>query len=296
MRVAIVTNINKPKVRPAVAELLPWIEQRAEVVGVEADTKLDLERVNADSILVLGGDGTLLSTARRLKGRRVPLMGVNFGRLGFLASFTPDEFKGHFENLVAGKLPIASRLVLEASVIDSNVQFNVTDLADLAAKRRWSSTGLNDAVISAGAPFRMIDLKLGTDSDPGVMLSGDGLIISTPSGSTAYNLAAGGPIISPNVEAICITPLSPHSLSFRPVVTSAQSTVILTAKRINRGTTLSCDGQESTNVKVGDRVVVKRAAHDVLLVENPDAREWATLAEKLNWAASPTYGTKAKNA
>jgi NAD+ kinase len=180
-------------------------------------------------------------------------------------------------------------LTIEASVVDADVKIDMTDDGAVAAKRKFAARALNDAVISAGAPFRMIELILGTDTDPGIYVSGDGMIVSTPSGSTAYNVAAGGPIISPNVEALCITPLSPHSLSFRPVVLASQSKVVMIAKRVNRGTTLSCDGQESMALKAGDKVVVKRSPHDVLLVENPDAREWATLAEKLNWAASPRY-------
>ena len=152
---------------------------------------------------------------------------------------------------------------------------------DVAAKRRWSSTALNDAVITAGAPFRMIELVLGTDNDPGVRCFGDGVIVATPSGSTAYNVAAGGPIMSPNVEGVCITPLAPQSLSFRPVVMPSSSIVIITAKRVNRGTTLFCDGQASVGVKTGDRVVVRRFPKDLLLVENPTAHEWRTLAEKL---------------
>ncbi len=291
MRVAIITNINKPRVRPAVDELVPWVKQSAELVGLETDSHVDLDKIDSDVIVVFGGDGTLLSTARRLKGRPIPLMGVNFGRLGFLASFTPEEFQGHFEALVAGKLPISTRLTIEASVIDADAQVDISDPAIVASNRKFYSRALNDAVISAGAPFRMIELILGTDSDPGVLVDGDGLIISTPSGSTAYNVAAGGPIISPNVECLCITPLSPHSLSFRPVILSAQSTVVVLAKRVNRGTTLSCDGQESISLKPQDKILIKRSPHDVLIVENPDAREWRTLAEKLNWAVSPRYNS-----
>jgi NAD+ kinase len=289
MRVAIISNINKPNVRPAVDELIPWVRQRAELVAVEADDHVDLDKIECDAIVVLGGDGTLLSTARRLKGRPVPLMGVNFGRLGFLASFTPKQFKEHFENLTAGKLPVSSRLTIEASVVEGDIKVDVRDDAAVATSRKFVSRALNDAVISAGAPFRMIGLILGTDSDPGVSVEGDGLIISTPSGSTAYNVAAGGPIVSPNLECLCITPLSPHSLSFRPVILSAQSKVVVLAKRVNRGTTLSCDGQESINLKPLDRIVIRRSPQDVLLVENPDAREWRTLAEKLNWAVTPRY-------
>jgi NAD+ kinase len=291
MRVTIVANLNKPKVRPAVDELLPWVGERAELVAVDTNSDVPLDRVETDVVLVLGGDGTLLATARRLKGRRIPLMGVNFGRLGFLASFTPESVKEHFENLVAGRLPISERMTIEASVVDSDEAIDVTDDAAVDAGRRFGAAALNDAVISAGAPFRMIELVLGTDGDPGVHLSGDGLIIATPSGSTAYNVAAGGPIISPNMEALCLTPLSPQSLSFRPVVLDARSRIVVIARRVNPGTTLSCDGQDSVILKPGDTVVVRRSPHSVLLVENPDSHQWGTLAEKLNWAASPRYNS-----
>jgi NAD+ kinase len=295
MRVVIVANINKPKVRPALDELLPWIQQRADVAGIDSeDDHLELDKLEFDAVLVLGGDGTLLSTARRLKGRRVPVMGVNFGRLGFLASFTPAQVKEHFEHLVAGTLPVSSRMTIEASVVDGETKIDLLDDDAVAARRRFHARALNDAVISAGPPFRMIELKLGSDADPGVHVAGDGLIIATPSGSTAYNVAAGGPIISPNIDALVITPLSPQSLSFRPVVHDAKSRIIVVARRVNRGTTLSCDGQESTILKPLDTVVIRRSPHDVLLVENPDAHEWRTLAEKLNWAASPRYNAGGK--
>src|SRR5437764_9520768 len=110
MRLFIVANTEKPHVRPALDELLPWINERSEVVGVDTDEALDISKSDADVVLALGGDGTLLSAARRLRGRPIPLMGVNFGRLGFLASFSPDRFREYFEQLLAGRLPISSRL------------------------------------------------------------------------------------------------------------------------------------------------------------------------------------------
>ena len=294
MKIVIVANCGKPKVKQAVDELLPWISQRAQVVAVDTDTDVDLMKVDTDVVLIFGGDGTLLSTARRLHSRQVPLMGVNFGRLGFLASFTPGQFKEHFEKLIARKLPISARLVLEASVIDADVKCSMDDSIEVAAKRKFVSTALNDAVITAGPPFRMIELLVGPEGDAGVRFLGDGIIISTPSGSTAYSMSAGGPILSPNIEALCVTPLCPQSLSFRPIVISSQNKLLVTAKRVNAGTTLFCDGQESTHLNVGDKVVVQRAAKDVLLVENPDSQEWRTLAEKLNWAASPHYNASSK--
>lgn len=289
MRLFIVANIKKPRVQPAMEDLLAWLAKQVEVVGTDTDGKADLTKLQADAILVLGGDGTLLSTARRLAAKPIPLMGVNFGRLGFLASFTPAQFRDHLEKLIENRLPISSRQVIEASVCAPDQSCNLTDPADVAKKRRWVSTALNDAVVSAGAPFRMIELELGADGEAGIRYFGDGVIISTPSGSTAYNVSSGGPIISPNVEAIVITPICPHSLSFRPVVVSSHSVVNVVAKKVNPGTTLICDGQASVKLTTGDRVIIRRAGYDVRLIENPDAREWRTLAEKLGWGVSPSY-------
>jgi NAD+ kinase len=150
---------------------------------------------------------------------------------------------------------------------------------------------LNDAVITAGPPFHMVELEISANVEGGVRYFGDGVIVSTASGSTAYNVSAGGPIIDPDVEAFCITPICPHSLSFRPVVISADSTVIIKSVKVNEGTTLFCDGQASTKLHPGERIVIKRSEHPALLIENPDSRQWRSLAEKLHWAASPKYSS-----
>jgi NAD+ kinase len=289
MRLFIVANLKKPRAQPQIGELLEWVKARANVIGVDTDGKTDLTNVQADTILVFGGDGTLLATSRRINGRPIPLLGVNFGRLGFLASFTPDQLREHLGDLIDGKLPVSARLMLEASVCAADVPVNPVDSADVEKKRKWVSAALNDAVVSAGAPFRMIELELGVGGDSGTRYFGDGVIIATASGSTAYNVSAGGPILSTSVEAFCITPLCPHSLSFRPVVISSRSVVHVLAKRVNAGTTLICDGQASIKLATGDRVIIRRSPHDVWLIENPQVNEWRTLAEKLNWAVSPSY-------
>jgi NAD+ kinase len=289
VRLFIVANTDKPHVRPALDALLPWLSERAEVVGIDTDQQVDLRSIDADTILALGGDGTLLSAARRLQGKQIPLMGVNFGRLGFLASFTPDNFRQHFQQLLQNKLPISSRLMLEASIVDAWVTCNLTDPFDVAQKRRLVASALNDAVVTAGPPFHMIELEIRADSDTGIKYFGDGMIVSTPSGSTAYNVSAGGPIVSPDVPAFCVTPICPHSLSFRPVVIAASTNLIILASKVNPGTTLFCDGQEADRVQAGDKIVIRRAPHDVKLIENPDVRQWRSLAEKLHWAATPKY-------
>lgn len=288
-RVFIVANVSKPSVARALEKWRPWIAERANIVGIETDGEHDLSKIEADLILVLGGDGTLLSVARRLQGRQTPLMGVNFGRLGFLADFTPDNFQFHFGEYLNEGLPTSSRQMLEASVIGSEVLCALDEMEEIARHRRFVATALNDAVVTAGPPFRMIELSISAGTDGGVSYFGDGVIVSTASGSTAYNVSAGGPIISPDVEAFCITPICPHSLSFRPMVVSSKTTVLLIAVRVNEGTTLFCDGQASTRLLAGDKVLIRQADRDVLLVENPDAREWRSLAEKLNWAVGPRY-------
>jgi len=291
-RVFIVANPGKPHVATALESLVPWLSQRARVVGVEADggRGRDLSSADADFILVLGGDGTLLSAARRLGGRQVPLMGVNFGRLGFLASFTPDNCFHYLERHLSGDgLKVHPRQMLEASVLPAGAPCRPDDCTAVARHRRFVATALNDAVVTAGPPFHMVELEISEDDEPGVKYYGDGVIVSTASGSTAYNVSAGGPIINPDVQAFCITPICPHSLSFRPVVVSTDSTVLIVAARVNEGTTLFCDGQASTQLVAGEKVVVRRSESDALLIENPDARRWRSLAEKLHWAVSPKY-------
>jgi NAD+ kinase len=284
MRLFIVANLTRPTVQPFLDAKLDWIKRHADLVGMDGECHAALDQVEADAILVLGGDGTLLAAARRLGAKQIPLMGVNFGRLGFLANFTPDEFQADFHRLIEGELPITPRQTLHVTVDSQGVE-------------RFSSIALNDAVVTAGPPYHLIDLVLSVDGGPSgagsVHCSGDGMIISTPSGSTAYNLAAGGPIVTLGVDAVAITPICPHSLSFRPVVVPMTSKITITPARVNPGTTLFCDGQSSTPLRVGDKVTIVRAAHDVLLYENPHSNSWQALAEKLHWALGPHYNHSA---
>jgi len=266
-------------------KLLEWLGKRAITVRMDAHTAeyidatgLSREDVpeGCDLIIVLGGDGTLLSAARAIGRREIPLFPVNLGGLGFLTAITVDDLFPELERALRGEHRIARRRLMHVEV-----QRGDRVIAQYDA--------LNDAVLTKMTIARMIDLDTHVDEQFVCAYKADGLIIATPTGSTAYSLSAGGPIIFPSVEAFCITPICPHSLSFRPVVISADSTVIIKALKVNEGTTLFCDGQASANVKTGDRVVIRRSPHDVRLIENPDAGPWRSLAEKLNWAVSPKY-------
>lgn len=288
-RVMIVANLLKPHVRQTLDRIVPYLRDKAQVAGIETDDLTDLSQIQADLILVLGGDGTLLSAARRLLGKQIPLMGVNFGRLGFLAAFTPAELNDQIDLALADKLTIRRRMSIETSVLAADAQLRSCDIPEIRRLRRFGATALNDAVITAGAPFHMIELEISADSQTGVRYSGDGMIASTPSGSTAYNVSAGGPIITPDIDCICITPICPHSLAFRPVVVAPSTLIRVTGIHVNRGTTLFCDGQANTHIADGERILIHKADHDVLVVENPQNREWRTLAQKLHWAISPKY-------
>jgi len=229
-----------------------------------------------DYAVVFGGDGSIISTARNLSEANVPVIGVNLGKLGFLAEFSVEELEESFDDMMAGRLAIEKRMMLRCTVLTGD-------------RERFCSTAVNDVFITSGPPFRMIELKMSVDDQPLAGCVSDGLIISTPTGSTAYSLSAGGPIMSPQIEAIVITPLCPHSLSFRPIVISAASKVGIVGVQVNEGTTVSIDGQVSLRLTTDDILTVVRESSDFLVVNNPIRNHWDTLATKLGWAEKPKY-------
>jgi len=229
-----------------------------------------------DFAIVFGGDGSIISTARNLSEASLPVIGVNLGKLGFLAEFSVAELKERFDEIISGKAPIEERMMLGCRVLSESGE-------------EFSSTAINDVFITAGPPFRMIELKISVDGHLVAGCVSDGLIISTPTGSTAYNLSAGGPIVSPKMDAIVITPICPHSLSFRPIVINAESVVEVCGVTVNRGTTVSIDGQVSSRLSDGDVVKVAGKGGDFLIVNNPVRSRWDTLATKLSWAEKPKY-------
>ena len=234
-----------------------------------------------DFAIVFGGDGSIISTARNLSRASIPLIGVNVGKLGFLAEFSVGELKDFFPSLATETVPTYRRMMLRCRVLGGSDRSNPAE--------RFCSTAVNDVFVAAGPPFRAIELQILVDGQPLAGCVSDGLIISTPTGSTAYNLSAGGPILSPKIEAMVITPICPHSLSFRPIVINAESTIEVVGIRVNEGTTVSIDGQVSLGLSSDDVVRVEREDSDFLVVSNPLRSQWDTLATKLRWAEKPKY-------
>jgi NAD+ kinase len=290
-RVLILANRQKPPVVAALDSFRPWLASHAEIVAEPDIAKLSREAAaalpRADLALVLGGDGTLLAQARNLIDLDLPILGINFGKLGFLAEYSLDDLRRHWGAIAADQVRRTRRVVIEVSVHDREARFG-----DPASPRPvWESIAVNDAVITAGAPFRMIELELtidpGPDTDGATTFMGDGVIVATPSGSTAYNLAAGGAIVSPDLDALCLTPICPHTLAFRPIVISATTPLLLRVNRANEGTTLVIDGQLPLNLRAGQQVFIRRHARPLILVHNPDLSYWKMLSKKMHWAARP---------
>ncbi len=261
----------------AMRDFSQFLEGRAEVLAscrIEKCTR-DVLR-DCDFAVVLGGDGTIISAAKDLSEAQVPVIGVNLGKLGYLAEFSVDEFKRMFADIVSGAAPVEKRMMLGCRVSQGGCE-------------KFCSRAVNDVFVAAGPPFRVIELKIAVDGREVASCVSDGLIVSTPTGSTAYNLSAGGPILDGSMEAMVITPICPHSLSFRPIVIDAAGVVEIRLLRINEGTTVSMDGQASSSLAIDDVVRIAREADSFLVVNNPMRTPWETLATKLGWAKRPRY-------
>ncbi|MFQ6035419.1 MAG: NAD(+)/NADH kinase [Sedimentisphaerales bacterium] len=279
-RLAIFGHMQRQKVAEVIEKFRDFAQGKAEIVascGIKGCSADVLK--NCDFAVVFGGDGSIISAARNLSKAGIPLIGVNLGKLGFLAEFNVSELKKYFDDIVRGKVTIEKRMMLSCKVFSGSKR----------GKERFGSPVVNDVFITTGPLHRMIELKMAVDGQPIAGCVGDGLIIATPTGSTAYNLSAGGPILAGSMQAMVITPICPHSLSFRPIVISADSTVEVLCVRVSSSTTISIDGQDSLRLSVGDVVRVQREKSDFLVVNNPLRTRWDTLAAKLGWAETPKY-------
>jgi len=276
-RVFLLANPDKPDAGRVLDELRQFAAGRADVVG--AAHQIDARSAvpdGVDRIVVLGGDGTLLGVARSLVGRQIPLIGVNLGKLGFLAEFSVEEVKTHFEAAVSD-----DSLVSRRAMLDVAVERQGAPVASVLA--------VNDCVVQMGPPFRMIQLDVAVDGSHLTRMRGDGLIVCTPSGSTAHNLSAGGPIMQPDVQAIGLTPLNPHSLTHRPLVIDADGRIEIHASAVNGGTAAIIDGQVSIPLQRDDIIRITRHAELFQLVRNPTHAKWHNLTTKLYWGHNPAY-------
>ena len=258
------------QVHKVAARLKPQIEQVAEVVLCDFEQVEDLSGVDADLAVVLGGDGSILRAAHQMGYRQIPVLGVNLGRLGFLADLSLEELPEVLVDICAGKFASIDHLMLNCEVFRSGEVVN-------------QSLGLNEAAVMTGAPFAILDVDLYVDQEFMTTYSCDGLIISTPIGSTAHSLSAGGPILRKDVQAFVITPVAAHTLTVRPVVDTADRIYELRVTSPHPGTSLVVDGELICPLEAGDRVRVARSEAKFQLIQVPGQSYYQTLRKKLGW-------------
>jgi NAD+ kinase len=277
MRVFVLGNGRRPGVPEEFERLLPFLREHCTVVLEDLEFTKNLSCESADLTLVLGGDGSILRAARQMGYQQTPVLGVNLGRLGFLADLSPDQLRECFPQVLRGEYRITHHLMYECRVEGPGIQ--------------QTFLGLNEITLQTGPPFHMIDVNLIINGEPVSRYSGDGLILSTPIGSTAHNLSAGGPILSQELSAFVITPICPHTLTYRPLVDSADK--VYTIEIIDSGSSCSCvliiDGQDLLPLTAQHRITFQRAPVDFSLVKVAGRTYYQTLHGKLHWGARPHY-------
>ena len=278
-RVGICLKPDQMRAEPLLRSVVKWLgerdievlldEESALVLGGEGLAREELATI-VDLVVAMGGDGTLLSVARATGTRVVPILGINLGTLGFLTEVSVDETIPALEQVIAGEVKAETRMRLEVVVTRGDHE-----------EARFQA--LNDAVISKTALSRMIELRVYADGEAVTTYHADGLIVSTPTGSTAYSLSAGGPLLLPGSGVVVLTPICPHALTQRPVV--FPNSAVIEAHVDTRGAqvALTVDGQEGLPLMDGDRVLMRRSSHPVSIIGSPFRSRYEILRAKLRW-------------
>ncbi|MBN2023120.1 MAG: NAD(+)/NADH kinase [Pirellulales bacterium] len=271
LRVVLLGFAGRDGVREQADRLSRLIRPAATIVASDLAGAADLSRIEADVAVVLGGDGSILRAAHQMGNRQLPVIAVNLGKLGFLADLKPEEVPGVLADFGAGRLAVVEHLMLHCELW--------RDGAILAKQ-----LGLNEVAVFGGEPFTILDVDLYVDGELVTTYSCDGLIVATPVGSTAHSLSAGGPILRKDLQAVVVSPISPHTLTHRPVVDAADRVYELVVNRPSRQTSVVVDGRVLGTLAPGDRVRVVRANEQFKLVTAPGHSYYQTLREKLHWS------------
>ena len=282
-KIGVVVGPQKPDALAVVSELVEWCALRdialratpevaAQVRCASLSVENDELAEDLDLLVVLGGDGTMLGASRLIGTRRIPVLGINFGYLGYLTEFTLQEMIAALEEIRAGNFLLEGRMLFDVSVVREGQSIEV-------------HRALNDAVINQGALAKMIELECYVNGDFVNRFRADGMIVATPTGSTAYSLSAGGPIVFPSMSAIILTPICPHMLSNRPVVVPSDAIVELTFKKADDGAMLTIDGQRGVALMPIDRVRIQRSATTFEIVRPRQRNYFEVLRTKLKWGS-----------
>ncbi|MDF2520615.1 MAG: putative sugar kinase [Clostridia bacterium] len=281
MNIGIISNLEKDESLKITKDIIDWFEKReinvfyndqisAELSLIEARYCNDDLFTKSDIIVVLGGDGTLLNVARQASCTQAPLFGINLGHLGFLTEIEVNDMYSAFERLIKGEYSIEKRIMLEAFV-ENDDSFTRNFIA------------LNDIVITKGNFSRLVTYSIYINDKYVDLLSADGLVVSSPTGSTAYSLSAGGPIVAPDVDALIVTPICPHTLHSRPIIVSSNDMVRIAVSRSNNtNVMMTVDGQDGVMLKPGDIVSVKKSRYYANLVKLKDKNFFDILRQKMS--------------
>lgn len=282
--IGIIANLTKDRAAQTVAEVSDWLQERgiqplitkdcAAVLDLDGCRVMDSEKLvrQADCLIVLGGDGTLLNVARIPGAGNLPILAVNLGSLGFLTEVTLDELYPALTKVLEGDFQIHERMMLRATLHNEGEE-----------KIEAQSVALNDAVIRQGTFSRIISLESYIDGEHVATYGADGLIIATPSGSTAHSLSAGGPIVHPGLSAFILTPICPHTLTVRPHIVSAESRVSIIIRSAHSNMMLTIDGQEAYDLYPNSVVEIDKAPETIKLISSRKRSYYEVLRTKLKW-------------
>ncbi len=292
-KVGIIANIEKENIAGFAGALKKWLEDRGIKVSLEANIaaaigksggfKIEDLASKVNLMAVLGGDGTMLRTARYVAQHHVPIVGINMGTFGYLTEVNLNETYAALELILKGDFLTEKRMMLDVKIRRGN-------------KIIASGIVLNDVVINRGNLSRIVELETSINHQYLTTYKSDGLIISTPTGSTAYSLSAGGPIVFPGRDLIIINPICPHTLTNRPIIFPENSDVQITLWSKESGATVTLDGQESYRISSGDVMTVRKSKHMTSLVLSPHRSYGEILRSKLGWGSLPSGAGKRKNA
>jgi len=273
-RVVILAAPNRPRVEQELKNIVDTIEQYAEIVALDKNFSYDFENCNSDLVVVLGGDGSILQSARQMLHQQRPVLGVNLGKLGFLAAIPPSRFVDIWRDVCEGRYSVTNHLMLKCQVFRRDSELH-------------SIVGLNEASVLGGPPYTMMYIDLYIDSMLATTYACDGLIISTPIGSTAHNLSAGGPILRRNLQAFVISPISPHTLTMRPVVDTADRVFELRIRGEHPNACVVVDGRVVCHFSPDLCVRISRADDTFQLISVPGHDDYQALRDKLGWSGKP---------
>ena len=273
-RVVVLAAPNRPRVEQELNGILRTIEQNAEIVAVDKSFSYEFEYCQSDLVVVLGGDGSILQSARQMCHNQRPVLGVNLGKLGFLAAISPSRFVDIWPKVCDGRFSVTNHLMLQCKVFEGDSELH-------------SIIGLNEASVLGGPPYTMMYIDLYIDTVLATTYACDGLIISTPIGSTAHNLSAGGPILRRNLQAFVISPISPHTLTMRPVVDTADRVFDLKIRVDHPTASIVVDGRVVCNFTRDLRIRISRATDTFQLISVPGHDDYQALREKLGWSGKP---------